>query len=57
LNAYIGTTNYVCPEILQNKSYAGEMADNWSLGVILYTLLHRKLPFNIHRTRYGLEGY
>ena len=41
-----GTPNYIAPEILENKE-AGHSyeVDIWSLGVITYTLLIGKPPF------------
>jgi calcium-dependent protein kinase len=40
----IGTTNYLAPEIL--KSEYNEKCDIWSAGVILYTLLAGKYPYD-----------
>ncbi|CAO1367145.1 unnamed protein product [Diamesa tonsa] len=42
-----GCPAYVSPEILRaNASYSGKAADMWSLGVILYTMLMGRYPFN-----------
>ena len=40
-----GTPNYIAPEILNEKFYQYEV-DIWSLGVIIYTLLIGKNPFD-----------
>lgn len=40
-----GTLSYVAPEVLLQKPY-GKEVDCWSLGVIVYLLLSRVLPFD-----------
>lgn len=37
---------YASPEMLMDSTYAGRAADSWSLGVMLYTLLLGRFPFN-----------
>jgi polo-like kinase 1 len=40
-----GTPNYIAPEILDGKNGHSYEVDVWSLGVILYTLIVGKPPF------------
>jgi polo-like kinase 1 len=40
-----GTPNYIAPEILEGKKGHSYEVDIWSLGVIMYTLLIGKPPF------------
>jgi len=40
-----GTPNYIAPEILENKSGHSYEVDLWSLGVVLYTMIIGKPPF------------
>ena len=40
-----GTPNYIAPEILEGKTGHSYEVDIWSLGVIIYTLLIGKPPF------------
>lgn len=40
-----GTPNYIAPEILESKVGHSYEVDIWSLGVIIYTLIIGKPPF------------
>ena len=41
-----GSLCYACPEIIQNEYYNPELADVWSLGVVLYVMICGYLPFS-----------
>ena len=41
-----GSLCYACPEIIQNDYYYPELADVWSLGVVLYVMICGYLPFS-----------
>ena len=40
-----GTPNYIAPEVLEGKGGHSYEVDIWSLGVIIYTLIIGKPPF------------
>ena len=44
-NTYIGTIQYMAPEILKKKEY-NYKCDLWSVGIIIYNLVFGKLPFS-----------
>lgn len=41
----VGTPNYLCPEILNEKHYNPFKADIWSIGILLYFLQMGYFPF------------
>ncbi|KAA0711724.1 NUAK family SNF1-like kinase 2 [Triplophysa tibetana] len=48
LQTYCGSPLYASPEIVNGRPYRGPEVDCWSLGVLLYTLVHGAMPFDGH---------
>ena len=46
LKGSFGSLCYACPEILNEEEYNPELADVWSLGVVLYVMICGYLPFS-----------
>ena len=44
-STYCGTTEYMSPEIVNKMEYSKEI-DIWSLGILLYEMIHGYSPFN-----------
>ncbi|KAJ6510726.1 hypothetical protein C8R45DRAFT_892246 [Mycena sanguinolenta] len=45
LNTFCGSLYFAAPELLNAKLYTGPEVDVWSFGVVLYTLVCGKVPF------------
>ncbi|XP_059985537.1 NUAK family SNF1-like kinase 2 isoform X3 [Lagenorhynchus albirostris] len=46
LQTFCGSPLYASPEIVNGKPYTGPEVDSWSLGVLLYILVHGSMPFD-----------
>lgn len=65
-NTFVGTLNYVAPEIIKNSKEIGHEVDLWSLGCIVFQMVVGRHPFtglsqeeifeNIIHGRYSLDS-
>lgn len=48
-----GSQDYVSPELLMGLKYDGKLLDSWSLGVVIYSILEDRLPFDLPPQEYA----
>lgn len=46
LKTRCGSEDYISPEILMGLKYNGKLTDSWAVGVLIYSLLENRLPFD-----------
>jgi len=44
----VGTPVYMAPETVQSNTYS-EKSDIWSLGVVLYLMIFKEIPYNLKK--------
>ncbi|KAK6200045.1 kinase-like domain-containing protein [Scheffersomyces amazonensis] len=47
LSTRCGSQDYISPEILMGVKYDGKLTDAWSVGVLIYSILEGRLPFDL----------
>jgi serine/threonine protein kinase len=45
LTSFVGTRNFMAPEMLQKNRQYDNKVDMWGLGTVIYTMLSSKVPF------------
>lgn len=45
INSYCGTPTYMAPEVVSKTPHNPQLADRWSLGILLFTMLNGHCPF------------
>ena len=48
---FCGTTEYMSPELIEHKIYSKEI-DIWSLGILLYEMIHGYSPFRPNKAKF-----
>ena len=51
-NTFCGTTEYMSPELIEHKIYSKEI-DVWSLGILLYEMIHGYSPFRPKKAKFN----
>jgi len=52
---FCGSLDYVAPEVVSQRNYNGFLADVYSLGIVLYTLMFAEFPFVSKDRMYAIK--
>lgn len=47
LSTRCGSQDYIAPEVLLGIKYNGFLTDSWSVGVLIYSIMENRLPFDL----------
>ncbi|GEQ69069.1 hypothetical protein JCM33374_g2740 [Metschnikowia sp. JCM 33374] len=47
LTTKCGSQDYVSPELLMGLKYDGKLLDAWAIGVLVYSIIENRLPFDL----------
>ena len=53
-NTFVGTPEYICPELLNDEEVSC-VADLWALGCIIYEMYTRQSPFKDNNTHFTFK--
>lgn len=45
-DTFCGSLSYASPEILKGLSYNPKISDMWALGIMIFTMLNKAMPFD-----------
>ena len=51
---FCGTAEYMSPEMVNKEEYSKDI-DIWSLGILLYEMIHGHSPFKPNKTKYNIN--
>ncbi|OHT08394.1 CAMK family protein kinase [Tritrichomonas foetus] len=55
LSNVCGTSLYLAPEVILDERYNGSLADMWSLGIVLYTMVYKGVPYELEEHEFDQD--
>lgn len=52
---FCGSLPYTAPEVLAGSLYDGRKSDMWSLGIVMYVMFNKSLPFESNNVKKLME--